>query len=204
MVMKTRYGGSMQGHSQYITRHEKIPTFGSHTLQDFKQFIKEYNQNMKEQGRTDLFMRKFMISPDPRLELDDEALKNLAEEFMDYFQETKGPVSWFAVIHRDTGKPHVHIVAWGKRENLTLNRDDIIKLRGHLTNLERGLSKGYRDFHPREIIKLKILGTLERHMASIYTRYVISGEIERARGIRRAMMNREKKKKKMKRLRRRR
>ena len=55
-----------------------------------------------------------------------------------------------------------------------------------------------------EIIKLKILGTLERHMASIYTRYVISGEIERARGIRRAMMNREKKKKKMKRLRRRR
>lgn len=181
MVIKTRYGGSMIAHADYIQRHGKLETFGPNNPNDFKDFVNRLNKQIKQDGKTDLMMRKFIISPDPRLDLSDDQMKEITQEVMADLQTHHGNFNWYAVIHRDTNTPHVHVIAFGQKSNLVMRKADIDAMRERLGKIDYRM-KGVNIEIQSDYYKFK--GVAYAMESGLYAaqRAIFQGKFSRAQG----------------------
>lgn len=114
-VVKMTYGNSKEAHKNFLRSYmvqknkdevKEKPTYFDAVYDE----VPEYEIDKYESEMTDLYF-KFILSPESK----NVPLKKMAREFMKNLQlQTGYSFSWKAVIHYNTGHPHVHILINGK------------------------------------------------------------------------------------------
>lgn len=109
-MVKMYYGNSEQSHLDHLTKYltqmkkteitKKPELFGNISLDEYKE-------------RITARYYKWIISPEKKMSVSE--LKSFAFAYMEKLQEKTGRTyDWQAVVHTNTGHPHIHIVINGK------------------------------------------------------------------------------------------
>ena len=125
-TVKFRYSDSLETHKKFLNYYmvqknkddviDKPVLFGNVTTEEYLNNIpvKKIPTDKKTKSGKTIFKKqsrnyRWILSPEKQL--DDEALKKLAENFVSRLGQMSGHnLMWQAAIHRNTSHPHVHIV----------------------------------------------------------------------------------------------
>ena len=125
-TVKFRYSDSLETHKKFLKYYmvqknkddviEKPVLFGNVTTEEYLKNIriKKIPTNKKTKNGKPIFKKesrnyRWILSPEEQL--DDDALKKLAENFVSRLGQMAGHnLMWQAAIHRNTSHPHVHIL----------------------------------------------------------------------------------------------
>lgn len=83
--------------------------------------LEQFVQHSKDCG----FERQFIISPDPDLDIHQQAFDRGTRALMRQWRADKANVRYVYAVHDQREKPHAHVAVTGPKRELYMDRDDL-------------------------------------------------------------------------------
>lgn len=77
------------------------------------------------------FERDIIISPENGADLSQRELERATRATMNEFTDGRPTASYVYAVHEDTEHPHVHVAVAGDKQDLYMDREDIMQTRDH-------------------------------------------------------------------------
>ena len=112
-----------------------------------KKDIKEVKVEMKDAE----MYRRIIFAPDPKLRMNHEEMKQYTMSILaEYKTKHRANFNYVYACHDHNGKEHAHVLAWGSKEQLYMNKDDMREMkqmafsREETLNLDRALASALK------------------------------------------------------------
>ena len=144
-VIKTGYVqkfGTARANLGYITRDktqggERAVLYNERAEELGKKDIKEVKVEMEDAE----IYRRIIFAPDPKLRMNHEEMQRYTMGILAEYQiKHRSDFNYVYVCHDHNGKEHAHVLAWGKREQLYMNKDDMREMRQMALSREKTLN----------------------------------------------------------------
>lgn len=90
-------------------------------------------------------MRRFMVSPDPKVESNERDLHRQIQQTMDIMESRNGTMKWGYSIHDDTKTLHGHVIIATDQNQISLDKEDLAELRSRGIEMEGVARERSRD-----------------------------------------------------------
>jgi hypothetical protein len=133
-IIKTGYiqkFGTARANLGYITREktqsgERAILYNQRGEELGKKDIKEVKAEMKDAE----MYRRIIFAPDPKLGMNHEQMEKYTMGTLAEYQiKHRTNFHYVLACHDHNGKEHAHVLAWGTREQLYMNKDDMREMR---------------------------------------------------------------------------
>jgi hypothetical protein len=156
MIVKSRFsisGNRGTANLGYISREGALEG-GRAPVHDREGNIihKEDFKELRQEIRKSEMERRLIFSPEnPMTSAEDIGL--LVRDAIERFQtETERDFDYVYAIHDHNDRTHAHVLAWGDREDLRMDRDDLSSLREQALSLELESEKAAELEHSHEVL----------------------------------------------------
>ena len=133
-IVKSNYTGSFsaaRANLGYMSREqtsgeERGKIYNQYGEQLHKDEIKGLKKDIKEES----MYRRMILSPNPNTNMNGREMKEYTRDVMDtYKSETGKDFKYIFAVHNHNGIEHSHVLAYGSRDDLTMDRKDFQQLR---------------------------------------------------------------------------